>query len=220
MPLPGWIGAFFERTQKDAGILACPAEVLSFSPVMSGRFWAVAVICSVFSLLHCGGTVQISVDDAGGASGRGHAGRLGHAGRNATSGSGGAGATPADAGFDVYEDPGCPDVGAPTEVKECDPFSATPTCPTGLACFPFVEHPFGVGCDAQRFGTACRPAGTGQQGDNCGGGGQSCGAGFVCVVGSQPGKHCVQLCPIGGQKVCPAGMICGELDVEGYGVCS
>src|SRR6187402_2722810 len=103
---------------------------------MSGRFWAVAVICSVFSLLHCGGTVQISVDDAGGASGRGHAGRLGHAGRNATSGSGGAGATPADAGFDVYEDPGCPDVGAPTEVKECDPFSATPTCPTGLACFP------------------------------------------------------------------------------------
>jgi len=30
----------------------------------------------------------------------------------------------------------------------------------------------------------------------------------------------VQLCPIGGQKVCPAGMICGELDVEGYGVCS
>jgi len=40
------------------------------------------------------------------------------------------------------------------------------------------------------------------------------------VVGSQPGKHCVQLCPIGGQKVCPQGMICGELDVEGYGVCS
>jgi len=30
----------------------------------------------------------------------------------------------------------------------------------------------------------------------------------------------VQLCPIGGQKVCPQGMICGELDVEGYGVCS
>jgi hypothetical protein len=127
---------------------------------------------------------------------------------------------PADAGFDVYIDPGCPDVGAPVEVNECDPFATVSTCPVGEGCFPFVDHPFGEGCDAQRFGAACRQAGTGQQGDTCGAAGQSCAAGFVCVVGSQPGKHCVQLCPIGGQKVCPAGMICGELDVEGYGVCS
>jgi len=187
---------------------------------MSGRFWAVTVIGSVFALLHCGGTVEVSADGGGGAGGRGHAGRAGRAGGNSVSGSGGSAAAPLDAGFDAYDDPGCPDVGAPVQVNECDVFAATPSCPFGQGCFPFVEHPFGEGCDAQRFGTACRPSGTGQQGDDCGSAGQSCAAGFVCVVGSQPGKHCVQLCPIGSQKVCPAGMICGELDVEGYGVCS
>lgn len=186
---------------------------------MSGRFWAVTAICSVFTLLHCGGTVEISADGSGG-SGRGHAGRSGRAGgSNAGSGSGGEPSL-LDAGFDVYVDPGCPDVGAPIEINECDPFATVPSCPAGEGCFPFVEHPFGEGCDAQRFGTACRLSGAGQQGDPCGSAAQSCASGFVCVVGSQPGKHCVQLCPIGSQKVCPAGMICGELDVEGYGVCS
>ena len=189
--------------------------------LMSGRIWAVTALCSVFALLHCGGTVVVSDDGDGGGSGRGHAGRAAHAGRsNATAGSGGSGASLSDAGWDVYVDPGCPDVGAPTEVNECDAFAATSTCPVGEGCFPFVEHPFGEGCGVQRFGTVCRLAGTGQQGDSCGTAEQGCAAGFVCVVGSQPGKHCVQLCPIGGQKVCPAGMICGELDVEGYGVCS
>jgi len=188
---------------------------------MSGRFWAVLVLCSVFALLHCGGSVEVS-SAAGGAGAQGHAGRSAQAGRgNAESGSGGSGTTsPPDAGFDVYVDPGCPDVGAPIKVNQCDPFSATPTCPAGEGCFPFVEHPFGEGCDAQRFGTECHASGAGQQGADCGGGGIGCASGFVCVVGSQPGKHCVQLCPLSGPSVCPAGMICGELDVEGYGVCS
>jgi hypothetical protein len=188
---------------------------------MSGRFWALAATCSIFALLHCGGTSVMSQDGGGGESGRGHAGRAGHAGSsNSVAGSGGIGTTPLDAGFDAYVDPGCPDVGAPVEIKECDPFATTSTCPVGQGCYPFVDHPFGAGCDAQTFGTTCRPSGTGQQGDSCGSAEQSCAAGFVCVVGSQPGKHCVKLCPISGQKVCPAGLICGELDVEGYGVCS
>jgi len=186
---------------------------------MSGRFWALAVICSVFALLHCGGTAVVSPDDGAGAGGRGHAGRVGVAGRDSRSGSGGLDA-PLDAGFDVYVDPGCPDVGAPVEINECDPFATISGCPLGQGCFPFVDHPFGAGCDAQSFGTTCRPAGTGQQGDTCGNGVDGCASGFVCVVGSQPGKHCVQLCPVGSQKACPAGMICGDLDVEGYGVCS
>jgi len=187
---------------------------------MSGRIWAVLIFCSVFALLHCGGSVEVS-SAAGGAGGQGQAGRTGIAGRgNSVAGSGGAVTPLPDAGLDAYVDPGCPDVGAPVEVNACDPFAAVPTCPEGQGCFPFVEHPFGTGCDAQSFGTVCRAAGTGLQGDVCGGGSAGCAAGFVCVVGSQPGKHCVQLCRIGGQKVCPAGMICGELDVEGYGVCS
>jgi len=189
---------------------------------MSGRFWAVAVIGSVLSLLHCGGSVVVSGDGNAGAAGAGHAGRSGHAGRgNAGASNGGGGAThPADAGFDAYDDPGCPDVGAPTQINECDPFAATPTCPVGQGCFPFVDHPYGQGCEAQSFGTVCRDAGMGRQGDSCGSAGNGCAAGFVCVVGSKPGKHCVQLCPVGAQKVCPAGLVCGELDVEGYGVCS
>jgi len=189
-------------------------------PLMSGRFWASAIIGSVFALLHCGGTVEVSGDGGGGSSGRGHSGHAGHAGRsNSIAGSGGSDTLP-DAGFDGYVDPGCPDVGAPVHINECDPFASTPTCPDGQGCFPFVDHPNGVGCDAQSFGTVCRPSGTGRQGDICGSAEQSCAAGFVCVVGSQPGKHCVQLCPVGEQSGCPAGMICGELDVEGYGVCS
>jgi hypothetical protein len=181
----------------------------------------VVAIGSVFSLLHCGGTVEVSGEDAG-ASGRGHAGRAGHGGRgNSLAGSGGSGiSTPPDAGRDAYVDPGCPDVGAPSAMNECDPFAALPSCPAGEGCFPFVRHPYGEGCDVQSFGTECRPTGTGKQGDICGGDGLSCASGFVCVVGAQPGKHCVQLCPVGAQNVCPPGMICGELDVEGYGVCS
>lgn len=186
---------------------------------MSGRFWAVTTFCSAFATLHCGGSVDIAADNGGttGVGGRGHAGRSGSAGSAA---SGSAGAPSVDAGVDVYLDPGCPDLGPPVEVNECDAFSVTPTCSFGLGCFPFVDHPLGEGCGAQRFGTRCRPAGSGRQGDNCGSGGDSCASGFVCVVGSQPGKHCVQLCRIGEPHGCPAGLICGELDVEGYGVCS
>lgn len=187
-------------------------------PLMSGRCWAASVFCSVFALLHCGGTAEIGPGGGGraGIGGRGPRGQAGTSG----GGGGGLGAQLADAGLDVYVDPGCPDQSAPVQVNECDAFSPTPNCPPGDGCYPFVDHPFGAGCGAQSFGTQCRPAGTGRQGDPCGGGDASCASGFVCVVGSQPGKHCVQLCPISGQKVCPVGLICGELDVEGYGVCS
>jgi hypothetical protein len=186
---------------------------------MSGRFCSVAVLGSIFALLHCGGSVEI-VDGAaasGGASSHGQAGEGGHL-SVAGSGSGG---LPLDAGFDEFVDPGCPEAGPPVEVTECDAFATTPTCPPGDGCFPFVDHPNEAdGCGAQRFGTQCSQAGAGRQGDDCGDGSGSCASGFVCVVGSEPGKHCVQLCRMGVQNQCPAGLICGPLDVEGFGVCS
>lgn len=187
---------------------------------MIGRVWAVAASCSIFGLLHCGGSVETVPDPLGsaGTAGRAQGGGAGRAqGGAATAG---AGAAPPDAGMDAYVDPGCPDLGPPLEVNECDAFASTPSCSFGEGCVPFVEHPFGEGCGAQSFGTECRPVGNGRQGDSCGTGGDSCASGFVCVVGSQPGKRCVKLCRIGGQGMCPAGMICGELDVEGYGVCT
>ena len=217
---PSIIGHVVKRSRHTCS----PTHGAILVSLMSGRIWAVGALCSFFALLHCGGSVQVISGDEGGrggtagSAGRGHAG-AGHAGRG-PSGAGGGGATSVDAGFDVYVDPGCPDAGPPVQVMACDAFSSTPNCPFGQGCFPFVDHPFGQGCDAQTFGTECRPAGAGVQGDTCGSADESCASGFVCVVGSQPGKHCVQLCPINGQKVCPAGMICSELDVEGFGVCS
>lgn len=186
---------------------------------MSGRFWAASVLCSVFALLHCGGSVVIAPESGGAAGLSGVAGRSGHAG-SAGAAPGGSGGQSGDAGFDVYVDPGCPKLGPPVRSNECDVFALTPSCPVGQGCFPFVDHPFGAGCDAQTFGSRCRPAGLGRQGETCDAGDTSCAPGFACVVGAQPGKRCVQLCPINGPKVCAAGLICSELDVEGYGVCS
>ncbi len=162
-------------------------------------------------------------DGAGGTAG--HAGSAGNRAGSSSSSAGrsssaGSSSLPRDAGFDEYADPGCPDAGPPSQVDECDPFAAVSTCPLGQGCYPFVDHPFGEGCGAQSFGTMCSPAGTGVQGAVCGDGGNDCASGFVCVVGSQPGKHCVQLCLMSDPSGCPRGMICGELDVEGFGVCS
>jgi hypothetical protein len=190
---------------------------------MSGRLRALALLYSAcgFALLHCGGTVvSLPADDASDSAG--HAGRAGHAGGNSAAGQGGGGTgpVPRDAGFDEYVDPGCPDAGPPSQVDECDPFATAPTCPPGQGCYPFVDQPFGVGCGAQTFGTVCNIAGTGRQGEVCGDGTGECASGFVCVVGSQPGKRCVQLCRMSDPTSCPRGMICGELDVEGFGVCS
>jgi hypothetical protein len=187
---------------------------------MSGRFWALAFMSSGFALLHCGGTVTTKADGDGGAAG--HAGLVGHAGSASEAGrnAGGASSIPLDAAFDEYTDPGCPDAGPPSQMDECDPFSTTATCGAGEGCYPFVDHPFGEGCGAQSFGTVCMAAGLGRQGETCGDGTSDCAAGFVCVIGSEPGKHCVQLCLMSDPTSCPRGFICGDLDVEGYGVCS
>jgi hypothetical protein len=187
---------------------------------MSGRLWALALLCSGFALLHCGGTVTTTLADGGSGGSAGQAGRsAGHAGQSSSQAGGGAGSLPVDAGFDEYVDPGCPDAGQPTQVNNCDPFALVTTCPEGQGCYPFVDQPL-VGCAPQMFGTVCSVAGTGRQGEVCGDGTNDCASGFVCVVGAQPGKHCVQLCLMSQVDSCPRGMICGELDVEGYGVCS
>jgi hypothetical protein len=178
-------------------------------------------LCSGVALLHCGGTVStVTIDATGGAAG--HAGQVSRAGSSSSAGLGGSGgdSIPLDASFDEYTDPGCSDAGPAVEMKQCDPFGAVSGCPAGQGCYPFVDQPFGAGCGAQSFGTVCLVAGTGTQGAICGNGANDCASGYVCVVGSQPGQHCVKLCKMTDPNACPRGMICGELDVEGYGVCS
>ncbi len=182
--------------------------------------------------LGCGGSVvHGSGDDplgpgAGGSSSGSGGGAVGgsRAGSGGKGGSGGsAGSTPtAGRGGTQEPDPidtGCPDEELPPPDLQCDPF-VTDSCGIGAGCYPYVEHPEGSGCDQQRYGTTCGPAGTAQQGALCGSDvAEWCAPGFVCVVGQRAGKRCAQLCKLGATNQCSGGLVCGELDVAGFGVC-
>jgi hypothetical protein len=223
-------GSYHYRAREEAAFAArslkkTETHLLTRRPAiilrsMSERFAALALLSLLgLALVHCGGTVVNSHGEGSGGS-SGHAGQA-EAGRSSAGrGTGGSQPMPRDAGFDEYVDPGCPDAGPAVRINECDPFAEVSRCPPGEGCYPFVDHPFGAGCDEQTFGTQCLISGVGMQGDTCGAGGNACAAGFVCVVGSEPGKHCVELCLMSGQNSCPRGMICTDLDVEGFGVCT
>lgn len=155
-----------------------------------------------------------------------------HAGRGGSAGSAGAfgpdagldatagtmGDPPADASDDPYVEPGCPDAAAPPGTVECDPFLLPSGCHAGFACSPSIQHPFGDGCEQERFDMLCRPAGFGVQGDECVSV-TDCADGFLCVVGAGAGKLCLRMCPVDGTGACPAGYVCGETDARGVGVC-
>jgi hypothetical protein len=177
------------------------------------------------------------LDGPGVSDGEGGEGEPGpSAGRGGHAGSGGAGASGRDAGMDAtggtagivptdappeppYVDPGCPDAATVPGTIECDPFTLPSGCAAGFACKPSIEHPFGDGCDQQRFNMLCRPAGFGVQGDECASA-SDCADGFLCVVGAGAGKLCLRMCPLDGTGSCPSGYICGETDALGVGVCA
>jgi hypothetical protein len=170
----------------------------------------------------CGGATTHSDDEPGsGAS----AGKPSNRGGFASGGSGTAGtrSMAGSAGKPVDEPPpvntACPPEALPPPSLECDA-QAPGSCGPGLGCYPFVEHPEGLGCDAQVYGTICLPGGVGTQGVICGDDtGDICAPGFVCVVGQRAGKRCAALCDPGGEDTCTGGLICGDLDVAGFGVC-
>jgi hypothetical protein len=165
----------------------------------------------------CGGEVTQGVDD-------------GDAGPDVAVLDGAAGAPENDAALsdappveDVssdYVDPGCPTIEPPPATRECDPLAAVTGCGPGFACYPFVDHPFGEGCNVQRFGTICIVGGTGTQGDRCGDGLGSCAEGYLCVIGTRAGARCARLCDVTVPDACPSGLVCGDTDIEGYGVCA
>jgi hypothetical protein len=116
-----------------------------------------------------------------------------------------------------FEGPGCPPASTTPGIRQCEPL-ATPTgCPDGQSCFPFVDYPRGP-CDVERFGTLCRPAGVGTQGDPCGD--QACAADHICVSTGR-GTQCVRLCSFGddANSVCDPGLLCLPIDIEGFGGC-
>lgn len=176
----------------------------------------------------CGGSV-VHNDGAGagadrgsgaGSSGAGAHASAGNPGRSGSGGGAGLDSTP-DAGL-VDPQPvetGCTSAELPPPELACDPF-VSGQCGDGAGCYPFVDHPEGSGCDQQRYGTVCLPAGHGTQGQLCGGDASDwCASGFVCVVGQRAGKRCAQLCKLGSPNTCSGGLICGDLDVAGFGVC-
>jgi len=205
---------------------------------MLGRWNAIGV-SFVLAAVACGGAVERNRDEVGGsgsggasssagANARGGAlsggGRANTAGAPSSAGRAGAGGSrPVSGGAGgggVPIDSGCAPENLPPPITECDALSGLGECGPGMACYPFVEHPGGDGCEAQVYGTLCMPAGVGTQGARCGDDtGDWCAAGHVCVIGQRPGKRCAALCSSRDANACTDGLICGDLDVAGFGVC-
>ncbi len=120
-----------------------------------------------------------------------------------------------------YEEIECPDdVLPPPTLHECDPFDSEAECYEFEACLPYIIYPDNLdGCGVPGYGEMCVSAGIGQQGALCSDFGTGCSAGFMCVVGAAGGERCAQICVPGQANACPPGLICGETDVLGYGVC-
>ena len=114
-----------------------------------------------------------------------------------------------------FFDPGCPEVPGAVEDRECDPLGVPTGCGDGLACFPYVDYPNDP-CAPERFGSRCDVEGVGMQGDECSL--QGCAGGFLCVATGQ-GTQCAKLCELPSSGQCPPGLVCGSVDIEGYGVC-
>lgn len=114
-----------------------------------------------------------------------------------------------------FEDPGCPAVPAPVEDRQCDPLALDSGCEIGFGCFPYVDYPTDP-CAPEIFGTRCRAQGTGTQGQECAMGG--CAEGYLCVATGQ-GTQCARLCKFPGQGQCDPGLVCGSVDIQGFGVC-
>lgn len=158
----------------------------------------------------CGHTVIVDDPSVGGPGG-------GAGSPRGSGGGGGGGADPGDDPLEEYIDPGCPEVVPPITDFRCDPYDQTNgICGPGEGCFIYVQYPREP-CGQEIYGSYCALAGTGVQGDPCGGG-QRCAAGFTCVV-TGSGTQCVELCPLSGDDTCAPGFVCEPIDVEGMGGC-
>ena len=164
----------------------------------------------------CGGTVnggETGVGSNGAGPNGGGSGYGGDSGAGAN-GSGGYGARPDAASDARYTDPTCAPAVKVQGVRECDVFTDQANCGAGSKCAPYVTY--AMDCQTEEIGTRCVGAGTGVQGDDCAN--DVCAPGFVCVS-SGVGLECARLCRNSQIDDCPPGLICGELDVDGFFVC-
>ncbi len=169
--------------------------------------------------LACGGSLEASQDqDAGGANP--WSGGSGPSGGAASGGQPSGGLT-GSGGTPFVEEP-CPDLPAPDPLVFCDPLGLDPSlaCPAEYGCYATLNYPT-ERCAHSQFVSECRyldATSVGEQGEPCAGP-SDCKPGFMCVVGAAAGARCGTLCPLDAADHCPDGLICGETDVPGYGVC-
>lgn len=116
-----------------------------------------------------------------------------------------------------FEDPGCPPAVEAPALRECEPMSVPSGCAEGEGCFPFVSYPTGP-CGVEQYGTRCRTAGSGTQGDPCDR--EPCAAEHLCVSTGR-GTQCVRMCSFGADApaTCGPGLLCLPIDIEGVGGC-
>ena len=113
-----------------------------------------------------------------------------------------------------YVEPECPNPPDPIYEFNCDPIAQD--CAPDEACMGYVQYPSSR-CDAEAYVTFCVPAGSGRQGDSCGGDGE-CAAGFWCLI-TGAGTTCAQTCDLAALDPCPDGRICVSTDLNGVGAC-
>ncbi len=158
---------------------------------------SVLLVVSLVLVGACGGIVDHTQDDTTDA-GDGGKGRIG-----------------TDGGF-AHTDPSCPEAGPPATIHECDIADPIASCHGHGGCYP-VAIPPQAKCGAETYGTACLTAGTGGQGAACGGK-SSCQPGFVCLI-TGGDTACAKLCDLKAKGQCPAGFVCGPIDVPGFAAC-
>jgi len=182
----------------------------------------VTLLVAAWGVPACGGDVGYTFSETGGSGSGGTPPRA--SGGAATGGNpfipSTGGQAPGVGGTLPYEEEECPEVLPPPTLHECDPLDAAESCYEFEACLPYIVYPSSEdGCGTPGYGEICVYAGTGQQGDLCSNSGTGCSAGFMCVVGAAGGERCAQICVPGQANSCSNGLICGETDVLGYGVC-
>lgn len=186
-----------------------------------GRGLLLVSLVAPLLALACGGAIG-GPDGAGGSGGTpvlDGVGGLGSGGLVIEPGTGGrASGGREGTGGTPFIEPECPETPPPPVVPECDPLDPTVGCPSGQGCYPFLVYPNGEGCGFPTFGAQCAPSSTGGQGEVCGMG-TYCEPGFMCVIGATAGARCTQICSLVEPSGCPAGLVCNETDVLGYGVC-
>jgi hypothetical protein len=173
-------------------------------------------------LVACGGGVGYTFEEGTGGSGGSPTANSGgtSSGGNPFYQSSGGAIEMGTGGVPPYEEIECPYVPPPETEHDCDPLDSFAACHSDQSCLPYIVYPEREdGCGSPGYGELCWTAGTGRQGELCSYYGTGCQAGLMCVVGAAGGQRCALICVPGAENNCPAGLICGETDVRGYGVC-